>query len=226
MPDETTQGAAATAAGATDTTTASAAPASGTGAAPAPAVPDAAGASSGASAQAGAVTAGQSTDTAKSAGAPEKYEVTFDKDLMTAEEIAAEEASARAAGLSNDDLQTRIGSMEKARADYRGRQLAEHAARVEGWNAELKADKEFGGDKFDASLRGAQRVLAKFGDDQLRKDLEASGYGSHPGLFRALARISAAISDDVFEPAGDQASKAGKDSGPLWYNHPTSKHAA
>lgn len=224
MPDDVTQSVAAPAAAdpaqPSGATAASTAPASAAAPAAAAAVPDAAGGSPSADAQPGAAAAVP----AAPAGAPEKYEISFDTDLMTADEIAAEEASARAAGLSNDDLQERIGAVEKARAAFRDRNMAEHAARVEAWNAEIKADKEVGGDKFDASLRGAQKVLARFGDEQLRADLEASGYGSHPGLFRTLARISAAISDDVFEAAGDQASKGSKP-GALWYNHPTSGHA-
>ena len=156
---------------------------------------------------------------------PEKYELKLaEGSLLTAEAVQEVEALAREAGLSAEHAQKLLDARESAVQGHIERLTTEHGARVEQWNNELKADPEVGGTKFETSLRNAEKVLNKFGDEQLRKDLEASGYGSHPGLFKMLARAAAVISDDVFEPAGSQP--AGKQGGTGWYTHPTSQHAA
>lgn len=158
--------------------------------------------------------------------APETYDLKLPEgSLLSAEAVQEVEALARDAGLSNEHAQKLLDARESAVQGHLGKLQTEHVARVEAWNAELKADPEIGGAKFEASLRGAEKVLNKFGDEQLRKDLEASGYGSHPGLFRCLARIASAISEDTFEPAGGQSAGT-KQGGAGWYNHPTSQHAA
>ena len=65
------------------------------------------------------------------------------------------------------------------------------------WVAELKADKEFGGDKFDTTAKGAQLALRKFDADGKMLDLlETSGFGDHPGVIKFLARIHAAMGED------------------------------
>lgn len=177
--------------------------------------------------ESGATTA-QATATAEGAkdAAPEKYDLKQPEgSLLSAEAVQEVEALAREAGLSNEHAQKLLDAREAAVSGHLAKLGEEHAARIETWNTELKADPEVGGAKFEASLRGAEKVLAKFGDEQLRKDLEASGYGSHPGLFKMLARVSAAISEDVFEPAGNAGQNA-KSGGAGWYTHPTSQHAA
>lgn len=72
----------------------------------------------------------------------------------------------------------------------------------EEWVKSAKADKEFGGDKFDASIKDAKRVLDKFGTSELKEYLTASGGGNHPELIRFMARVGNAISDD--SPPGSE----------------------
>ena len=61
--------------------------------------------------------------------------------------------------------------------------------------------KEFGGDKFDTTVKGAQLALRKFdADGKMVELLETSGFGDHPGVIKFLARIHAAMGEDkVFD---------------------------
>jgi hypothetical protein len=75
-----------------------------------------------------------------------------------------------------------------------------HQTRKE-WVNEIKTDKEFGGEKFDQTVTGAQLALRKFDTDgQMLSLLETSGFGDNPGVIKFLARIHAAMGEDqVFD---------------------------
>ncbi len=77
----------------------------------------------------------------------------------------------------------------------------------EEWVSSARADKEIGGDKFDASVAGARRILddPRFGSPELKEYLNASGGGNHPELIRLLARVGNAISNDKPEGSGASA---------------------
>jgi hypothetical protein len=93
------------------------------------------------------------------------------------------------AGLSNELAQKLVN----AQATYQA-QLA--AKQSETWLAEAKADKEIGGDKFDAASKNAQAAFAKFATPELKQFMETTGLGNHPGLLRMFAKIGAASQED------------------------------
>lgn len=87
------------------------------------------------------------------------------------------------------------------------------SAVIEKWQKAVVADKEFGGDKLQATLQKAGRVIDKFGTPELRAWFNESGAGSHPELFRVFARISDAMSEDaiaVGKPAPAERPSLGK----------------
>lgn len=99
-------------------------------------------------------------------------------------------------GLTNTQA-TRLAAVlaEQRKAEYDA--LGEkHQKIVDDWQKEIKTDKEFGGDSLTATVATANRVIATFGDDAFRRDLVELGIGNHPGLFRLLARVGNALSDD------------------------------
>ncbi len=53
----------------------------------------------------------------------------------------------------------------------------------------MKADKEIGGDKFDANMESARRIIEKYGDEQIKNDLNVSGFGNYPPLVRLFAKL-------------------------------------
>lgn len=77
----------------------------------------------------------------------------------------------------------------KAVQEYRTKQNQE-------WIASAKADKEFGGEKFDANLRHARKAGELFWDDDLKKFFDETGIGNHPAMIRAWVKVGQRIADD------------------------------
>lgn len=70
-------------------------------------------------------------------------------------------------------------------------------AQAKTWIGEFQADKEFGGDKFNASLADAQRALATFDESgTVSKMLAETGYGNNPEVLRIFARVGRALGED------------------------------
>lgn len=66
------------------------------------------------------------------------------------------------------------------------------------WVEEIKADKEFGGEKFESreSINIANRPIKQYGTPELNKILEESGLGNNPHLFRLMYKIGLAMGED------------------------------
>jgi hypothetical protein len=64
------------------------------------------------------------------------------------------------------------------------------------WEAEIKANKDFGGPKFSASVANAQKAVLKFGGPPLVAALNKYGIGNLPELAYAFARVGAAMAED------------------------------
>lgn len=80
------------------------------------------------------------------------------------------------------------------------------AAQVKKWAEEARADKEFGGDKFDANVADARRGLATFDTDgSIRAMLEETGYGNHPAVLKIFARVGKALGEDKLVGVGGNA---------------------
>ena len=70
-------------------------------------------------------------------------------------------------------------------------------AKGKAWIEEFKADKDFGGDKFDASVAEAQKALATFDTSgTVRAMLQETGYGNNPEVLRIFARVGRALGED------------------------------
>lgn len=80
----------------------------------------------------------------------------------------------------------------------------------EGWVSSSKSDKEFGGDKFDASLVEAKSVIGKFGNKEFTEALNITGMGNHPEMMRFLIKVGKAMAED--NPVS--GTPKGGDSGP------------
>lgn len=93
---------------------------------------------------------------------------------------------------------------------YAGRVQADTARQVDsfnelvdGWLEQSKADKEFGGDKFDESIGVAQQAVAKLGTPELKQLLDDHGVGNHPEVIRFMVRVGKLTQEDV--PGGSTA---------------------
>ena len=159
--------------------------------------------------------------------APETYDLKLPEgSLLSADAVQEVEARARAAGLSNEHAQMLLNERESALAAHAEKLQAEHDQRWQKeWPEAIKNDPEMGGEKYEATVRNAQKVMGRFASPALKEALTASGYGNHPEMVRMMSSIAKVISEDVFEPAGGQSAGT-KQGGAGWYNHPTSQHAA
>ena len=78
------------------------------------------------------------------------------------------------------------------------------------WVEELKADKDFGGQRMTDTIREANKVVARFGDDALKKYLK-SGVGDNPSVVKLLARVGKALGEHRVvegEPAEEKLNPA------------------
>lgn len=133
----------------------------------------------------------------KTSEVPEKYDIQLGEGIQL-DEALLEKATPvmRELGLTNEQANKLAGVIaEQRKADYDALN-ARHQKVVTDWQTAIKTDKDFGGEKLKTSLNTADRVIATFGDDEFRKDLTDLGLGNHPGLFRLLARVGNALSDD------------------------------
>lgn len=80
------------------------------------------------------------------------------------------------------------------------------------WIDDFRADREFGGDRFDASLADARKALATFdAGGVISSMLAQTGYGNNPDVLRIFARVGAALGEDrLIGKSGGAAEK------PLW----------
>lgn len=132
-------------------------------------------------------------DTAQG-GAPETYEFKApDGSEFDPKVIEKFSSVAKAQGLTQEAAQAILDEMGPVLAERSSEALA--SARAQ-WVEQARADKEFGGDKFDESLGAAKKAIETFATPELRQLLETSGLGDHPEVIRLMTRIGRAISPD------------------------------
>lgn len=76
------------------------------------------------------------------------------------------------------------------------------------WADKAKADKDIGGDKWDATVTNATRFANTMGTPGLKDFLNASGAGNHPELIKAFAKAGELIRED--NPPSGGAGGTGK----------------
>ncbi|ECG3547392.1 peptidase [Salmonella enterica] len=134
----------------------------------------------------------------KQEGAPEKYEFkpAEGQELDTAA-LEQFEPIARELNLTNEQAQKMVDLYGTKIMPMVQQQQAEAWQKTtEQWAADVKADKEIGGDKLTANLSSAQRALDLFGSPELKEYLEGTGLGNHPELVKTFIKIGKAMSED------------------------------
>jgi hypothetical protein len=64
------------------------------------------------------------------------------------------------------------------------------------WKAAWSKDPEFGGDKLAESSELAKRAWDKVADNELKTLANQTGFGDHPAVLRAFARLGRMFSED------------------------------
>lgn len=143
----------------------------------------------------------------KQEGAPEKYEFkpAEGQELDTAA-LEQFEPIARELNLSNEQAQKMVDLYGTKILPMLQQQQAEAWQKTtEQWAADVKADKEIGGDKLTANLSAAQRALDQFGDPELKEYLDSTGLGNHPALVKAFIKVGKAMSEDKVVTGGHES---------------------
>lgn len=157
--------------------------------------------------------------------APEKYELKFDGDVqLDPEAFASFEPLLRKHNISNEVAQE-LASAFLSELDRQDSKITElYTNQRSEWAKSAKADKEFGGEKFDQSIAVARRAIARFASPELKELLNQSGLGDHPEVIRAFIKVGSMIQEDGIHQGGTVPDVAG-DLASRLFNHPTSKHS-
>ena len=140
----------------------------------------------------------KSEEKSEKSDVPESYEFKAPDGMELDTELVSEfDPIAKELGLSQEGAQKLVDMYAgKILPRMQAQQAELMAETVAQWADTAKADKEFGGDEFDANMGIAKHALEKFGSEDLVSYLNESGLGNHPEMIRAFYRIGKAISDD------------------------------
>ncbi|ENR4995108.1 TPA: peptidase [Enterobacter roggenkampii] len=145
----------------------------------------------------------------KQEGAPEKYEFTAGEGVeLDTEALKDFEPVARDLNLTNEQAQKLVDAYPKILAGVQQRQAEAWQAQTEQWAADVKADKEIGGDNLTANLSAAQRALDLFGTPELKEYLNTTGLGNHPDLVKTFVKIGKAMSEDGMVDGSNQGQRS------------------
>lgn len=132
----------------------------------------------------------------KPAGAPEAYEFKAPEGHKFDEQVIEEySAVAKELNLSQEAAQKMLDRLAPRMAERQVERVAE--VRKE-WAEASRADKEFGGAKYDENLGVANKAFEQFASPELQSLLKETGLTANPEVIRTFYRIGKAISEDVF----------------------------
>lgn len=130
--------------------------------------------------------------------AEHKVELKLGEDYLVGEDKLKEvESFAKEHKLSNEAAQKILDNQNSSIREYTDKQSKIWNETVTSWGDEIKADKDFGGEKFTETVSLAKRALATYANPEFSKILDESGYGNNPDLIKMLARIGRSISGDT-----------------------------
>jgi hypothetical protein len=153
-------------------------------------------------------------------GAPEKYELQAPEGFqLEPDTTTAFEGIARELNLTNEQANKLVPLGAQLVQKVQAQQQEAHQQQVTQWADEAKSDKEFGGEKFDASLKVALKARDQFATPELRTVLDQTGLGNHPEVVRLFYRIGNAIGDDKFVNGQSAGGSAGKTLAERMYSH-------
>lgn len=128
---------------------------------------------------------------------PEKYDLKLpEKSLLPESAIEDISSYAKEKGLSNEQAQELVNDRNNAITGFVEREQAKLKDMSNKWAEEVAKDKEIGGDALPKNAELAKRVLEKFFPEDVRKFLNDSGFGNHPGLVRGFVRLAKQMSED------------------------------
>lgn len=109
---------------------------------------------------------------------------------------------AKEAKLAPEVAQKVLEAQSRMVTEYRDRLVTEFQKTSQQWVSDLKADKEFGGEKFNETVESAKRAFHAYAGPELVKLMNDTGYGNHPEVLKMFARIGAGLKEGRFVSGG------------------------
>jgi len=132
-------------------------------------------------------------------GGDVKYELKLPEKSVLGDAVVGKTAElAKEMNLSPEHAQKLLEHNNNIVGEYLSGIQSEWTQRVQDWETELKNDEKFGGDSFDANSAAVQNVMDRFGSQELKDVLNATGYGNFPPLVKLLQNVAKAMSEDTF----------------------------
>ena len=122
-----------------------------------------------------------------------------------------------AQALLERDNETFSAYAERMKQQQKTESEAALKAASEKWLAETKNDKEIGGEAFVKTAELTKRVLDRFGNDELKRLLNESGYGNHPEVVRFVNKVGSSMKEDQLVLAGTVATGGAKSMEKIFY---------
>jgi len=137
---------------------------------------------------------------------PESYE--FPEDLeLTEEEKAEYNTLLKKHKATQEAANDVIELLKKQGKAIKEASINAWYDQVKKWGKEAENHEEYGGAKFEENLRSViTPVLNKFGDEQLIKELDQTGFGNNPRLLAFLYRVGKEIGIEAGFAEGKQGS--------------------
>lgn len=142
-----------------------------------------------------------------------KYTLTMPEGVELDNELLdAISVDLKAKGYTTREAQGLADKFIKVQQDREAKRVERWANTIQQWADDAKADKEIGGDKWDATVLASRRAVDTLGTPALKDYLNATGGGNHPELIRFMAKVGAMVKED--NPPSGGAEGAGKPADP------------
>lgn len=174
---------------------------------------DAAGSAAAADGKAGKADGGAGAGDDAGNDTPESYDLKIPDGATLAPEVVEEaKGLAKSLNLSQENAQKVANLLAKATTEaaksadtgFAQRQADAVKGVVDGWVAELRGDKEIGGDKLTENLAAAREAMEATTTPQMRVLLQRSGLGNNVHVIKHFLQIAPAFRQSRHVSPGDQ----------------------
>jgi hypothetical protein len=140
-----------------------------------------------------------------------KYELKApEKSLLPATHAEKIVALAKERGFSNEQAQAVYEAESAHFKEYVDTAVQAEQKKVAGWKDDLMKDPSFSGDKLAEYNTGATELINKYGDPELMKLLQDTGFAYHKSVARFLQKVHNASKPDKVVAPGAPAAKPGE----------------
>ena len=105
-------------------------------------------------------------------------------------------------GLKSEGAQKLVDLYVKSLSSMDEQRTAAVNEQVKKWVEANKTDKEIGGADYAKNIAGANRVIDKFGDAEVKAFFQLPGVGNHPAVQRLMVKIGKAFAEDSVSTVG------------------------